>query len=123
MINFDALLKKKGVTKTEVALRLGVDRANLYRTLGRYQKLLTEIDDFLKNLGTSLKDELSSDVSSAYFQGDREERLVEEKNINDNYQKLYLDALSLVQKQAGTIISQQETIEKLVEVSKKAKSA
>ncbi|OJV17803.1 MAG: hypothetical protein BGO30_07610 [Bacteroidetes bacterium 41-46] len=123
MINFDALLKKKGVTKTEVALRLGVDRANLYRTLGRYQKLLTEIDDFLKNLGTSLKDELSSDVSSAYFQGEREERLVEEKNINDNYQKLYLDALSLVQKQAGTIISQQETIEKLVEVSKKAKSA
>ena len=123
MINFDALLKKKGVTKTEVALRLGVDRANLYRTLGRYQKLLTEIDDFLKNLGTSLKDELSSDVSSAYFQGEREERLVEEKNINDNYQKLYLDASSLVQKQAGTIISQQETIEKLVEVSKKAKSA
>lgn len=123
MINFDALLKKKGVTKTEVALRLGVDRANLYRTLGRYQKLLTEIDDFLKNLGTSLKDELSSDVSSAYIQGEREERLVEEKNINDNYQKLYLDALSLVQKQASTIISQQETIEKLVEVSKKAKSA
>ena len=123
MINFEAILREKVISKTEIAQKMGIERANVNRTLSRYQKILIEIDDFLKLLNTSLPEQLLKSEEVAYDRMDRGERLLEENQTNSNYQKLYLDALSLVQKQAGTIISQQETIEKLVEVSKKAKSA
>lgn len=123
MINFEAILREKVISKTEIAQKMGIERANVNRTLSRYQKILIEIDDFLKLLNTSLPEQLLKSEEVAYDRKDRDERLLEDNQTNSNYQKLYLDALSLVQKQAGTIISQQETIEKLVEVSKKAKSA
>lgn len=123
MINFEAILKEKVISKTEIAQKMGIERANVNRTLSRYQKILIEIDDFLKLLNTSLLEQLRKGEDVAYERMDSRERLLEEKHSDTNYQKLYLDALSLVQRQASTIISQQKTIETLVEVSKKAKSA
>jgi len=125
MINFDALLKEKGLTKSDLALSMRTDRGNLYRTLSRYQKILVEIDDFLKKgLKTSLKEQLiGGDVGTNYTR--REERegdgLLNEAGLH--YQRLYLESLQTLQRQTETIISQQKTIEALVAVSKKAKSA
>lgn len=123
MINFEKTLKEREVSKTEIAQKMGVERANVNRTLSRYQKILIEIDDFLKLLNTSLPEQLLKSEEVAYERMDRGERLLEENQTNGNYQKLYLDALTFIQRQADTIISQQKTIEALVELSKKAKSA
>lgn len=123
MINFEAILKEKVISKTEIAQKMGIERANVNRTLSRYQKILIEIDDFLKLLNTSLPEQLLKSEEVTYERMDRGERLLEENHTDGNYQKLYLDALTFIQRQAGTIISQQKTIEALVEVSKKAKSA
>ncbi|WRQ33482.1 hypothetical protein U5907_02275 [Bacteroidales bacterium MB20-C3-3] len=123
MINFEAILREKVISKTEIAQKMGIERANVNRTLSRYQKILIEIDDFLKLLNTSLPEQLLKSEEVAYERMDRGERLLEENQTNSNYQKLYLDALTFIQRQADTIISQQKTIEALVEVSKKAKSA
>lgn len=123
MINFEAILREKVISKTEIAQKMGIERANVNRTLSRYQKILIEIDDFLKLLNTSLPEQLLKSEEVAYERMDRGERLLEENQTNGNYQKLYLDALTFIQRQADTIISQQKTIEALVEVSKKAKSA
>lgn len=123
MINFEAILREKVISKTEIAQKMGIERANVNRTLSRYQKTLIEIDDFLKLLNTSLPEQLLKSEEVAYERMDRGERLLEENQTNSNYQKLYLDALTFIQRQADTIISQQKTIEALVEVSKKAKSA
>lgn len=123
MINFEAILREKVISKTGIAQKMGIERANVNRTLSRYQKTLIEIDDFLKLLNTSLPEQLLKSEEVAYERMDRGERLLEENQTNSNYQKLYLDALTFIQRQADTIISQQKTIEALVEVSKKAKSA
>ncbi len=123
MINFEAILKEKVISKTEVAQKMGIERANVNRTLSRYQKILKEVDDFLRLLNTSLKEQILQHDDVVYEQVSLGGGLLGEQQPVDNYQKLYIDALGLVQKQAGTIISQQKTIEVLVEVSKKAKSA
>lgn len=120
MINFDEILKKRATTKTEAARKLGIEQSNIYRVFDKFARNLKEIDDFLRMMGTSLSSEISpirDDHTNSQLRHTGSEEGVE------SYYAPYIEALQTIQKQADTIISQQHTIEGLLGMSKKARSA
>lgn len=124
MINFDEILKKRATTKTEAARKLGIEQSNIYRVFDKFTRNLNEVDNFLRIIGTSLPEELSSSNDALNEKQTRQRYTNLEEPKVENYYSPYIEALVTIQKQADTIISQQKTIEALVGgSSKKAKSA
>lgn len=60
MIDFERILAEKGVKKQDFAEMLGEKPQNVNRTVARLNKNLSEIENILERLGTSLKNELGN---------------------------------------------------------------
>lgn len=93
MIDFDKILKNKGIKKQEVAKSLGIEPTNINRNFDRYNKNLSEIDSFLDIIGTSIKYEILGDKSKESI----DSSLLTEKN--DKINRL----LSIIESQQRTI--------------------
>lgn len=63
MIDFERILAEKGVKKQDFAEMLGEKPQNVNRTVARLNKNLSEIENILERLGTSLKNELGGSGS------------------------------------------------------------
>lgn len=64
MINIDRLLRDKGLSKTEIALRMGLSRESLYRIL-RGNPTLGNIRKLCSVLGTSMSELLDQPSTGA----------------------------------------------------------
>jgi len=114
MINFDEILKKNAVSKVEVAKKMGIEQPNVNRTLDKFARNLSEIDNFLQMLGTSLEGEM---------QIGRPQQASILQEPNSGYVNIPVAVFNVISSQSETILSQQRVIETISFQSKKAKSA
>lgn len=64
MIDFEKIIKESGKTKRQIANEIfAMNEANVNRKLKSYSKNLSEIDKFLRQLGTSLSEVLGADYT------------------------------------------------------------
>lgn len=72
VIDFEKILRVKGVSKTELADRLNIPPQHVARTLRRLSKNLSEIDNILNLLGTSLKAEAADGADGASLEASQQ---------------------------------------------------
>ncbi len=104
MIEFSEILKRKAITKKEIALRIGIEQCNVNRTIESYEKYLTRIDTFLSILGTSLEKEFAGNETPHK----RRDAQSEVSGIT-----IPVEVFGVIQSQSETIRSQQKSIETL----------
>lgn len=61
MVNFEKILKQKHVSKAELAKYLDIDAPNVNRIFKKYTKNLSEIENTLQFLHTSLREQFSDE--------------------------------------------------------------
>jgi hypothetical protein len=114
MINFKEILKKKAISKVEIAKRMVIKQSNVNRTLDKFARNLSEIDNFLQILGTSLEREMHKHKPQSVS-------ILHEPNCG--FVNIQVAVFNVISSQSETILSQQRVIEKIYIKSKKAKSA
>ncbi|MDP3399264.1 MAG: hypothetical protein Q8S23_08985 [Bacteroidales bacterium] len=114
MINFKEILKKKAISKVEIAKRMGIEQSNVNRTLDKFARNLSEIDNFLQILGTSLAREMHKHKPQSAS-------ILQEPNCG--FVNIQVAVFNMISSQSETILSQQRVIEEISFKSKKAKSA
>lgn len=114
MIKFSEILKRNAISKVELARRMGIDQSNVNRTLNKFNKNLSEIDNFLKSLNTSLKEELGCGETNS----DKVDLCEKE-----NYLNIPKEIVDILRNQSETIRSQQRTIDAFSTAQRKSKSA
>lgn len=53
MLKIEEVIIRAGIKKTDLAQKLGIESTNMSRTIRRFEKNLSEIEDFLGLLGTN----------------------------------------------------------------------
>ena len=114
MINFNEILKKKAVSKVEMAKKMGIEQPNVNRTLDKFARNLSEIDNFLQMLGTSLEGEMQKETPKTPYSTS----LLQEPN--NGYMNIPVAVFNVIASQSETILSQQRVIETMSFSSKKS---
>ena len=117
MINFNEILKEKAVSKVEMAKKMGIEQPNVNRTLDKFARNLSEIDNFPQMLDTSLEGEMQKEAPKTPYSTS----LLQEPN--NGYMNIPVAVFNVIASQSETILSQQRVIETMSFQSKKAKSA
>ena len=85
VIDFEKILRVKGVSKTELADRLNIPPQHVARTLRRLSKNLSEIDNILNLLGTSLKAEAADGAAGASLEASQQRTI---ENLSETIKNL-----------------------------------
>lgn len=85
VIDFEKILRVKGISKTELADRLNIPPQHVARTLRRLSKNLSEIDNILKLLGTSLKAEAADGAAPASLEASQQRTI---ENLSETIKNL-----------------------------------
>jgi hypothetical protein len=110
MINFNEILKKNAISKVQIAKRMGIEQSNVNRTLDKFSRNLSEIDNFLQILGTSLAGEMQKNKPQS-------ESILKEPS--SGFVNIQEAVFNVITSQSKTILSQQRVIERIYIKSKK----
>jgi len=112
MINFNEILKKNAISKVQIAKRMGIEQSNVNRTLDKFSRNLSEIDNFLQILGTSLAGEMQKNKPQS-------ESILKEPS--SGFVNIQEAVFNVITSQSKTILSQQRVIERIYIKSKKGR--